>query len=606
MFIAVIRDGLGLCLNGGPQCIERIGVAIVLLGEHKRAVRGTNGRTLAAILVEPSKERVINARRNLIGYGDSIGVGVFHRINPEIPILSKVSRRPIAPCSARQHKVVAEDPLLLHELGGKRAALVFAVVALGNQLGAAVAQLDVVVDSVFVGDLNVPAVDVHVPAVKFVAAIRRGDGALSGTFLLGNNALACGINRSTLIGAVRVVNALKRVAQLNGVVARHCDGGFRSAGIKRVLVAAVRHRLIVLEHGKLLASDALNGCAHGFVFDELASFVLEEVLHVDRTGGAVGNIVGVLGNKRQIAVALTIAISDIFENVVVREIKRVANSVDRAALVALDLPAEEDLILGSFGHAIGDDGSGVVNNVVGVGIGDLARAAIQIVLDAIGGLFAGDFYELELERVTVNMIIGVFDGVHAIAVVGDGGNGGRFPAAALPRKSSVLPVLHLDIFGTTSRGQVNYPVEHLFTVAVITIYMHAEVLVAILQAEAERRGIARLISSIRSKRFVQTALFEVCTVRRALEVDAVVRSRNDFAPTATAQVGICNLEVLLGARNLQLVCRLATLDARHPQRSNALTICIRVQRRSGGSALRACMRNIQVDAVNLQRVALPS
>ena len=119
MFIAVIRDGLGLCLNGGPQCIERIGVAIVLLGEHKLAVRGTNGRTLAAILIEPSKERVINARRNLIGYGDFIGVGVFHRINPELPILSESRRSTARPCCIGQHEVVAEHAFLLFPLGIK-------------------------------------------------------------------------------------------------------------------------------------------------------------------------------------------------------------------------------------------------------------------------------------------------------------------------------------------------------------------------------------------------------------------------------------------------------------------------------------------------------
>ena len=308
-------------------------------------------------------------------------------------------------------------------------------------------------------------------------------------------------------------------------------------------------RVFILEHRKLLASNALDGRAHFFVFDEFAIFVLEEVLHVDRTGRAVGNLIGVHSNERQIAIALAISISDITENIVIGEIKRVANSVARTTFVTLDLPAEEDLALRSLRHTVGNNGGSVVNNVIGVGIRNLACAGTKLVLDAIGGLFAGNLYELELQRVAVNTIVGVFDDVCAIAIIDDGSYVSLLPATRLPRPISVLPIRYRDVFGTTSRRQINHLVEHLFAVTVVAIHMYTEVLVAILQAKAERGGIARCISGVRSKRLVQTALFEVVTIRGALEVDAFVCGRNDLTPTSAAQVGTRNLEILFGTRN---------------------------------------------------------
>ena len=58
------------------------------------------------------------------------------------------------------------------------------------------------------------------------------------------------------------------------------------------------YRLIVLEHGKLLAGNALDGRAHVFVFDEVAIFVLEEVLHINANRRSIVNVISVLGNER--------------------------------------------------------------------------------------------------------------------------------------------------------------------------------------------------------------------------------------------------------------------------------------------------------------------
>ena len=195
----------------------------------------------------------------------------------------------------------------------------------------------------------------------------------------------------------------------------------------------MRHRLIVLEHGKLLASDALNGCAHGFVFDELASFVLEEVLHVDRTGGAVGNIAGVLGNKRQVAVVLTVAISHVSNNVFAGEIESVTSSIDGAFFVTLNLPTEEYLTLGSGGHAIGHYGSDVVNDVIGVGINNLARTVAQIIFHTQRSLFAANLDELKLYARTAEIIaVGVLNGVNTIVVSDSGENNRHVPIMPTP------------------------------------------------------------------------------------------------------------------------------------------------------------------------------
>ncbi len=277
-------------------------------------------------------------------------------------------------CIARAEIVLDKRHLVQRKLGGKRTAFVFPFVTLGNQLGAVFTQFNVVVAGVIVGDFDVFAVVVHIPTVKLIAIIRRSGKALCGTLLLSNDALALGVNQSTFAGGIRIVNTFERIVQFNGIRPRHGDGGLRGISIKRIIISFIRYRLVVLEHRKRLACNALYSSAHTLVFDIIAIFVFEEVSHVNRTRGAIGNIVGVLRDKRQIAVALAVAIPYVLNDVFTCEIESVTGSIDGAAFVAFNLPTEEYHAPRSGGHAIGHHSSGVINDVIGVGVGNLARA----------------------------------------------------------------------------------------------------------------------------------------------------------------------------------------------------------------------------------------
>ena len=151
----------------------------------------------------------------------------------------------------------------------------------------------------------------------------------------------------------------------------------------------------MLQHRELLAGNALNSSAHGFIFNEYAVLVFKEVLYIHGVGRAVGNFVSILRHERQIAVVSRIALGYVLEYVIVGEVDRITDVVHRAALVASNLPAEEYLAFGGSGHAVADNSCGVVHNIVGAIVNHFTQATIQVVLHTIGSLFAGDFHELE-------------------------------------------------------------------------------------------------------------------------------------------------------------------------------------------------------------------
>ena len=605
MVFAVIGVRVVLRVNGHPKSIQRIGLAIAFIYIGYIGASRANRSTLAtlsvfAILVEPSNKDIAltlgNSARNresvvariaLLLYVETLLIRLrFHR-----------GRNSANPRGTIERQVIADLALLLLELGGKRTAFVFVVASLGDQFGAIIAQLDVVVVGIILGDLNVLAAIIYVPAVKLVAGICRGGGAVSSTLFLSDNAFARGINGSALARFIRVIDTLKLIAQLNGVVIRHRDAGNRSILIQRVFVIAMSEYGFILEHGKRLARDAPNSIAHVFVFNELSVFFLEEVFQVDRTGRAIFDFIGIQGIERQVAIALAVALTHVLEDVVIGEVKGITGGIAGAILVALNFPSEENLILGGNRHTIGNDGGGVINNVVGGGVRNLTRSLTQIILHAIGGLLAGQVEKLK-GYAAVSGVGAERNRVRAILVHGYGCERNPVPSASI---SNLRGLAH-------ARRELDVRRTDLLAPLIQKAHFAGEILISVFQINAERGGTAQC------ERLVEPA-FAPALIAATCEGDSLRAHRHDLGMTSVIQVGFVDAEIFLctGDGQLVRVSRIASglspkrilLDIDNGERGDALTRLIRIQDSGAAASLGALRGKVQIDPIDSKRVYLP-
>ena len=182
-----------------------------------------------------------------------------------------------------------------------------------------------------------------------------------------------------------------------------------------------------------------------------------------------------------------IAIAHILDDIFTGEVEGIASSICGAALIALNLPTEEYLTFGSSRHAVRHHSCGVINDVIGIGIGNFSRTLTQIILHAKRRFFAANLDKLEHHaRIAENAAVGVLNGIDTVVVANGGKSYSNFPVVPSP-----IPVPLLICSGNfralPARRKLHHFVDNRFPVAIICVHMNRWVLIPVGNAELEFR-----------------------------------------------------------------------------------------------------------------------